>query len=355
MDPITLFSPGRIDGFATGNRIVMAPMTRSRASSEGVPSPLAIEYYRQRATAGLIVSEGTAPSASGLGYPRTPGLYNSEQAAAWRQITDAVHAAGGRIFLQIMHVGRIAHPANRTIADPPVAPSAIQAKGMMWTDAKGMQPFDTPRALETHEIPGVVAEFAECTRLAMDVAGFDGVELHAASGYLPMQFLSTGSNRRTDGYGGSARNRVRFVVECLEAMIAAAGSAGKVGIKISPAMPFNDIQDDETSETYAALAEAITPLGLAYLHVMRTPGVWEGIPSMRLLYSGTLIAGGGYTQDSANEALSSDLADFIAFGTLFVANPDLPARFATAAPLAVADQNLYYSPGPVGYIDYPAL
>ena len=190
MDSINLFTPGQIDGFHTPNRIVMAPMTRSRATSEGMPSALAIEYYQQRASAGLIITEGTAPSASGSGYPRTPSLYSKEQAAAWRKITDAVHAKGGRIFVQFMHVGRIAHSANRVISDAPVAPSAIRAAGQMWTDALGMQDFDMPRALDGVEVPGVVQEYAQATRLAIEEAGFDGVELHAASGYLPMQFLS---------------------------------------------------------------------------------------------------------------------------------------------------------------------
>ena len=244
MADINLLTPGRIDGFDTTNRMIMAPMTRAARYAGGVPSELAITYYAQRASAGLILTEGTAPSAVGLGYARTPAIHTQEQIAAWKKITDAVHAKGGRMFLQFMHVGRIAHSFNRYTDEPPVAPSVVKAAGQMWTDQAGLQDFDTPRALELSEIPGVIEEYAQATRNAL-AAGFDGVELHSASGYLPMQFLSTGTNKRTDAYGGSVNNRIRFVVEALEAMIAAAGSSGRVGMKISPAMPFNDCTDDE--------------------------------------------------------------------------------------------------------------
>ena len=223
---MNLFSPVTLGDYTLRNRVVMAPMTRSRADAQGVPSPLAAEYYGARAEAGLILTEGTGPSAAGMGYARTPGIYSAAQIAAWRTVTDAVHARGGRILLQLMHVGRIAHSANRSIPDPPVAPSAIRAAGEMWTDSLGMQPYDMPRALELDEIPAVEGEYAAATRNALE-AGFDGVELHAASGYLPNQFLSPGSNTRNDAYGGSIENRIRFVVETLEAMIAAAGSAGE--------------------------------------------------------------------------------------------------------------------------------
>ncbi len=233
MANINLLTPGRIGGFDTRNRIMMAPMTRSRAHDDGVPSELAITYYEQRASAGLIITEGVAPTAVGRGYARTPSVHSAEQIAAWKKIADAVHAKGGRMFMQFMHVGRIANSANRYTAEPPIAPSAVRAEGQMWTDANGMQDFDMPRALELGEIPGVIEDFAQATRNAL-AAGFDGVELHAASGYLPMQFLSAHTNQRTDAYGGSVNNRIRFVVETLQAMIAAAGSSGKVGMKISP-------------------------------------------------------------------------------------------------------------------------
>jgi N-ethylmaleimide reductase len=234
-----LLSPGRIGDLTTKNRMIMAPMTRSRADQKGVPSELAIEYYMQRASAGLILTEGVAPSAVGLGYARTPAIETQEQIDAWKRITAAVHAKGGRIFAQFMHVGRIGHPANRYTDEQLVAPSAIRAAGQMWTDALGMQDYAMPRALESSEIPDVIEQYAQATRNAL-AAGFDGVELHSASGYLPMQFLSSNTNQRTDKYGGSVRNRIRFVVEALEAMSAAAGSAARVGMKISPAMPFND-------------------------------------------------------------------------------------------------------------------
>jgi N-ethylmaleimide reductase len=353
MSATELLSPGRIDGFATKNRVVMAPMTRSRAHANGVPSELAIEYYVQRASAGLIITEGTAPSAGGLGYARTPAIESAEQIAAWKKITDAVHAKGGRMFCQFMHVGRIGHPANRYTDEPLVAPSAVKAEGQMWTDAEGMQPHPAPRALETSEIAGVIEEYAQATRNALE-AGFDGVELHSASGYLPMQFLSSNTNLRTDGYGGSVQNRIRFVMEALDAMISAAGSAGKVGMKISPAMPFNDIHDADPDETYTTLVKAVAPLGLAYLHVLQTaqPNTFT---MLRPLYSGTFLAGGGFTQASGNEAVESGLADFVVYGKLFTSNPDLPERFAQSVELAAPNPDTFYSPGPEGYTTYASL
>ena len=354
MPNVDLLSPGRIDGFDTRNRMFMAPMTRSRALAGGVPSDLAIEYYAQRASAGLIITEGTAPAAAGIGYARTPSIDTPEQIAAWQRITGAVHARGGRIFLQFMHVGRIAHSANRYISDPPVAPSVVRAAGQMWTDAHGLQDFDTPRALETSEIPGVIAQYAQATTNAL-AAGFDGVELHSASGYLPMQFLSTDSNRRTDGYGGSVHNRIRFVVETLEAMSAAAGRASRVGIKISPAMPFNDINDANPVETYTTLVKAIGNMGLAYLHVLQSAPDPNYFAMLRPLFKGPFAAGGGFTKDSGDAMLKSGGADFIVYGKLFTSNPDLPARFQRDAPLTDFDANTFYAGGDQGYITYKAL
>ncbi len=353
MSNINVLTPGRIGDFETRNRLIMAPMTRCRALAGGVPSELAIDYYAQRASAGLILTEGVAPSAVGLGYARTPGLHTAEQIAAWKKITDAVHAKGGRIFVQFMHVGRIGHSANRYTSEPLVAPSAIRAAGQNWTDANGMQDNDMPRALETSEIPGVIAEYAQATRNAL-AAGFDGVELHAASGYLPMQFLSTGTNTRTDGYGGSVQNRIRFTVEALEAMIAAAGSASKVGIKISPAMPFNDCTDNDPLDTATHLVKAISPMGLAYLHVLRTvlPNTFE---VLRPLFKGPFAAGGGFTRESGDAFLGAGSADFIVIGKLFTSNPDLPGRFSTGAELVAPDPSTFYSDGAKGYTDYPAL
>jgi N-ethylmaleimide reductase len=354
MTDINVLAPGRIGEFDTRNRMIMAPMTRSRALPGGVPSELAIEYYAQRASAGLIVTEGVAPSAAGLGYARTPAMESPVHVAAWKKITDAVHAKGGRMFAQFMHVGRIGHSANRYTTAPLVAPSAVRAAGQMWTDAQGMQDYEMPRALETSEIPGVIAEYATATRHAL-AAGFDGVELHSASGYLPMQFLSTGSNTRTDGYGGSVQHRIRFVVEALTAMIEAAGSASRVGIKLSPAMPFNDIQDDDPVETYTTLVKAISPMGLAYLHVLKSAPLPNIFEILRPLFAGTFAAGGGFDQASGSAALASGAADFIVYGKLFTSNPDLPERFAKGAALTPFDATTFYSPGPKGYTDYPSL
>jgi N-ethylmaleimide reductase len=356
MANIDLLTPGRIGGLDTPNRIMMAPMTRSRAHDDGVPSELAITYYVQRASAGLIVTEGVAPTAVGRGYARTPAIHTPEQIAAWKKIADAVHAAGGRIFMQFMHVGRIAHSANRYTSEPPIAPSAIRAAGQMWTDAQGMQDFDMPRALETSEIPGVIEDFAQATRNALS-AGFDGVELHAASGYLPMQFLSPHTNRRTDAYGGSVNNRIRFVVEALQAMIAAAGSSGKVGMKISPGIVFNDIQELDpvaTMETYTALAKAIDPLKLGYLHVLQSafPNTFD---TLRPHVSVPFAAGGGFTFESGNAMLASGQADFIVFGKPFTSNPDLPIRFQKGAELTPFTPDTFYTPGAKGYTDFPLL
>jgi N-ethylmaleimide reductase len=353
MPDTNLFSPGRIGGLELRNRIMMAPMTRSRALAGGIPSELAIEYYTQRASAGLILSEGTAPSAAGIGYARTPAIETPEQIAAWRKITTAVHAQGGKIFCQLMHVGRIAHPANRFTTEPAVAPSAIQAAGTMWTDSLQMQEMPTPHALTTSEVATVIEQYAQATRNAL-AAGFDGVEYHAASGYLPMQFLSSNTNQRTDGYGGSVRNRTRFVLESLEAMIKAAGTAGKVGIKISPAMPFNDIHDADPVETYTTLVKALAPMGLAYLHVLRTT-LPDTLEMLRPLFPGTFAAAGAFTRESGEAALKSGLADFIVYGKPFISNPDLPARFAKGAELTPWDASTFYSPGAKGYTDFPSL
>ena len=349
---MNLFSAITLGDYSLRNRVIMAPMTRSRADAQGVPSPLAIEYYGSRADAGLIITEGTGPSPAGMGYARTPGIYTAAQIAAWRDVTDSVHARGGRIFLQIMHVGRIAHAANRTIPDPPVAPSAIRAAGLMWTDSLGMQPNDMPRALELAEIPSVIGEYAQATRNALS-AGFDGVELHSASGYLPNQFLSPGTNRRTDAYGGPVENRIRFVVETLEAMIAAAGSPGKVGMKVSPGMNFNDIGHDDPIPTYLALAKAIAPRRIAHLHVMRA-GIGAEI-ALREAFPGTLLVGGGFLKDEANKVLAEGLADAIVFGSLYIANPDLVKRLERDAPFNAPDPSTFYTPGAKGYTDYPVL
>lgn len=353
MANIDLFTPGTLGTLAVPNRIIMSPMTRNRMGPNGVPSEMAIEYYSQRASAGLIITEGTAPSAGGIGYVRTPAIETEEQVSAWKKITAAVGAKGGRMFAQLMHVGRIGSPLNRYTERPLVAPSAVKAAGQIWTDAAGLQDFPEPTALSGAEITAVIEEYAKATRNAL-AAGFKGVELHAASGYLPMQFLSSNTNLRTDGYGGNVTKRIRFVLEVLDAMIGAAGSAAKVGIKIAPAMPFNDIKDADPKETYTTLVKALADKGLAYLHVLQTamPGTFE---LLRPLYPGTFAACGGFTKESGNTALKSGLADFIIYGKPFIANPDLPARFAKDAPIAVADPSIFYSPGSKGYTDWPSL
>jgi N-ethylmaleimide reductase len=349
-----LFTPGRIDGFDTANRIIMAPMTRSRALAGGVPSDLAIDYYKQRASAGVIITEGVAPAAIGLGYARTPAAETPEQMAAWKKIVDAVHAKGGRMFMQLMHVGRIAHPANRYTSDSPISASAVRAAGQMWTDAQGMQDLPVPRALETSEIASVIQTYANATKNAI-AAGFDGVELHSASGYLPMQFLSTNTNQRTDQYGGGASSRIRFVVETLEAMGTAAGSINRIGIKISPAMPFNDIQDADPVDTYTTLVKAIGNMGLAYLHVLQSAPEPSYFKMLRPLFKGPFAAGGGFNKDSGNAMLASGGADFIVYGKLFTSNPDLPVRFEKNAELVAPDPAVFYSPGAEGYTTYKSL
>lgn len=349
-----LFSPGSLGDVELSNRIVMAPMTRSRAGEGDVPTALTVEYYRQRATAGLIVTEGAQPSANGKGYCRTPGIHTPEQVAAWRQVVEAVHEEGGRIALQIMHCGRIAHPDNQLPGAEIVAPSAVQARGQIYTDTAGMQDHGMPRALETAEIPGVIEEYRQATINAFE-AGFDAVELHCTSGYLPAQFLSTGTNQRTDQYGGSVANRIRFVVEVLEAMGSVAG-AGRVGMRICPGNPFNDLQDDDPRETFAALLDAVRPMGLAWLHVIRLPrGPVDNLALAREHFGGPLIINESYSRDEADAAIQAGEATAVSFGRPFIANPDLVERFRRNAPLADFDLATLYTPGSKGYIDYPAL
>ncbi|SMB21121.1 N-ethylmaleimide reductase [Sterolibacterium denitrificans] len=349
----TLFDPVQLGELSLRNRIVMAPMTRSRAAAGDVPTDLHVEYYRQRASAGLIVSEGTQPSPNGKGYCRTPGIHSAQQIAAWRAVTDAVHAAGGLMVMQVMHVGRIAHSLNKAADAETVAPSAIRAAGRMYTES-GMQEFAMPRALRTEEIPALIDEYRQATSNAL-AAGFDGVELHATSGYLPAQFLSTGANRRSDAYGGSVENRIRFVVETLQAMIAAAG-AGRVGIRICPGNPFNDLQDDDPAETFSALLQAITPMRLAYLHLVHLPALSvDGLKLVQENYRGNLIINDSLTLDKASRYIAEGTAAAASFGRYYVSNPDLVERFRRGAELADFDAATLYADGPRGYIDYPAL
>lgn len=349
----SLFEPVRLGALALSNRIAMAPMTRSRAGAGDAPTAMNVEYYRQRASAGLIITEGVQPSANGKGYCRTPGLYSAEQVAGWRAVTDAVHAEGGRIVAQIMHCGRIGTHHNKEPGAETVAPSAIRAAGQIYSDAAGMVDFDLPRALRTDEIPGVVAEYRHATQCALE-AGFDGVELHCTSGYLPAQFLSTGTNHRDDLYGGSVQNRIRFPLELLAAMGGVAGF-DRVGMRICPGNPFNDLHDDDPAGTFAALLGAASPLGLAYLHVIRFPaGGIDVVALAQAHFHGPLMVNDNNNAQSGGDPVTSGVAQAVSFGRAFIGNPDLVRRMREGLPLASFDVKTLYSPGPDGYTDYPA-
>ncbi len=349
-----LFTPIELGEIHCANRVVMAPMTRSRASPGDLVSDLHVEYYGARADAGLIVTEGTQPSIHGKGYCRTPGLHEAAQAAAWRAVTDRVHAGGARIVVQLMHVGRVASRHNKFAEAMTVAPSALRANVQMYTDDAGMQDCDLPAALSLAEIPGVVEEYAHAARLARG-AGFDGVELHAASGYLPMQFLAANSNLRRDAYGGVAANRARFAVEVMEALCGAIGP-GRVGMRICPANPFNDVLDPEPELTYGALLDAIAPLRIAYLHVIRSPiRALDAFAIARRHYSGPIVLNDGFRGDSARAAIRARAGDAVSFARHFIGNPDLVRRLREGLPLAGFDRHTLYTPGPRGYLDYPQL
>ena len=346
-----LFTPLALGQLQLRNRIVMAPMTRSRADAEGMPNDLMLEYYRQRAGAGLIVSEGIAPSAAGLGYCRTPGIYSDSQVAQWRRITDAVHAEGGTIVAQIMHVGRVASALNKPEGAETIAPSAIQAAGEIYTDQAGMQPHEHPRALASEEVAAVVEEYRQATANA-SAAGFDGVELHCTSGYLPAQFLSTGSNQRTDAYGGSLENRCRFVLETLAAMASVSG-AGRVGMRICPGNPFNDLYDEDPQETFDYLLEQAQEMDLAYLHVIRMPsGPVDNLELGRRYFGDRLIGNDSYTYEEAVEAVGSGELTAVSFGRYFIANPDLAERWRRGEELSKFDPATLYTPGEQGYTTY---
>ncbi|NYT22197.1 alkene reductase [Alcaligenaceae bacterium] len=346
-----LFTSVSIGRHTLANRLVMAPMTRSRADDEGIPGDLVAQYYAQRAGAGLIITEGVFPVAMGKGYVRTPGIETDAQIAAWKKVTEAVHAKGGRIFMQLMHCGRISHPSLINGATP-VAPSAIKPEGQAWTP-EGQVDYVTPRELGLAEITGIVNDYGQAARRAI-AAGFDGVELHAASGYLPEQFLSSGSNQRQDPYGGSVAGRARFALEALAAMAAQVG-ADRVGIKISPEMNFNSITDAAPQETYTYMVEQLRDMNLAYLHVALFGAGVDYHALLRPRFNGAYLAGGGLDQATAEAMLADGRADAAVFGGAFLANPDLPVRFRQGAPLNTPDKNTFYSPGAQGYIDYPFL
>jgi N-ethylmaleimide reductase len=347
----TLFNPLRVGNIELKNRIIMAPMTRSRADDEGIQPPFAAEYYRQRASAGLIIAEATNISPLAKGYVRTPGIYTAAQIQSWRPVTDAVHAEGGRIFLQLFHTGRIALPDFLPEDAQPIAPSAVRAQGQNYTD-EGMKEFVTPREITKEEIDQTIRDFADAATNGI-AAGFDGIELHAASGYIVHQFLTTNVNLRTDEYGGSIENRTRFLFETLDAMIAAVG-ADRVGIKFSPRIPFNDIEELDAEQVYAYIFGRLNERQLAYVHVAdATSEGWHA--KLRPVYQGVYFAGAGFTKESGAALLEQDGADAIVYGTKLLANPDLPERFKANAVLNEPDTATFYSPGEPGYTDYPLL
>ncbi|MFD3806802.1 alkene reductase [Streptomyces sp. NPDC058611] len=345
----------RIAGGVLPNRIALAPMTRSRAGEGGIATGLVAEYYTQRASAGLVITEGIQPSVVGQGYPFTPGLHSAEQVAAWREVTDSVHAAGGRIFAQLMHAGRIGHPSLLPDGLVPVAPSAIAPEGQLFT-AEGMQDFVTPHELTGAEVRATIADFAEAARNAVE-AGFDGVELHGANGYLIHQFLAPGSNRRTDEWGGTVENRIRFAVETVKAVAAAIG-AERTGLRVSPGNAFNSISEPDPQPAYEALVKEIDGLGLAYLHVMEHgPEARETTLALRKQFSGPLVlnpATEGPTDHRALALIEDGTADLLAFGALFLANPDLPDRLRTEGPYNTPDPATFFGGDARGYTDYPA-
>lgn len=352
-----LFTPIRVGPLELPNRVFMAPMTRNRAP-DNVPTALMKVYYSQRAEAGLIISEGAQISEQGIGYPATPGIHTDAQVAGWKAITDAVHERGGHMFCQLWHCGRVSHPDFHG-GELPVAPSAVRPEGQAFTPG-GLKDFVTPRALEPEEIPGIVADYAHAADCARR-AGFDGVEIHAANGYLIDQFLRDGSNRRTDAYGGSIENRARFLLEVTEAVCDTLG-ADRVGVRLSPLNPFNDMRDSNPEATFSYAVKALNRFGLGYLHITEMGSEAPGaagpafdLRRLRPLWLGVYVTNGGYDKARANAAIAAGEADAVAFGVLFLANPDLVTRFRRDAPLNAPDPDTFYGGDEHGYTDYPAL
>jgi N-ethylmaleimide reductase len=344
---------------ALANRVVMAPLTRDRAIAGRVPSPLAVDYYRQRASAGLIIAEATQINPLGQGYLDTPGIYSDAQISGWKAVTDAVHAAGGKIVLQLWHVGRISHVSLLPEGEVPVAPSAIRADGKTFT-ANGMEQVSEPRALALEEIPQLIADYCTAARNAID-AGFDGVEVHAANGYLIDQFLRDGSNHRTDAYGGSIEHRTRLLAEVVGAVAEEIG-AGVTGVRLSPVTPANDARDSNPQPLFERAVERLEAIGgLAFIHVIEgaTGGPRDNIAfdyaALKARFSGPWLVNNGYDKALATQVLSEGKADAVAFGRPFIANPDLVARLRHDAPLAKFDQDTLYGGGAKGYTDYPPL
>jgi N-ethylmaleimide reductase len=357
--PTELFEPFKLGPITLENRLVMAPLTRNRAVPPGmVPSPLAVDYYGQRASAGLLVTEASQVSQQGQGYQDTPGIYSKEQVAAWRKVTDRVHARGGHIFIQLWHVGRISHTALQAGGAAPVAPSAIRAKGKTFVNGT-FADVSEPRALELSEIPGIIEDFRRGAANAKE-AGFDGVEIHGANGYLLDQFAKDGANKRTDSYGGSIENRARLMLEVSEAVVAEIG-AERTGIRISPVTPANDISDSNPQPLFDYIVDQLNALKLTYIHVIEgaTGGPRDIAPfdyaSLRKRFAGAYVANNGYDFELANKVLAEGAADLIAFGKPFISNPDLVERLKRGAPLNDWDKATFYGGGAKGYTDYPTL
>ena len=356
-----LLTPFKLGSYTLQNRIVLAPLTRNRTVVDNVPNALMALHYEQRATAGLLISEATQISPQGLGYPNTPGIHSPEQIEGWKLITNAVHAKGGKIFLQLWHVGRISHPDLQPNGELPVAPSAIAPEGEVATYT-GMKPYVTPRALELAEIPKIVDQYRIGAKNALE-AGFDGVEVHSANGYLLDQFLQDNTNHRTDIYGGSLENRARLLMEVMEAVVDVWGS-DRVGVRLSPSGTFSSMYDSNRAATFGYVVKELNRFNLAYLHLVapRVEGFGSaedqpdlGADFFRPIFNGTIITAGGYSFETGNAAIASGHADLVAFGRLYIANPDLPERFAANAPLNKPDRNTFYGGGAKGYTDYPTL
>jgi N-ethylmaleimide reductase len=352
----TLFSPITLGKLQLKNRIVMAPLTRCRATGN-VPNALMEEYYRLRAGAGLLIAEGTSPSANGLGYARQPGIFTAEQIAGWQQVTAGVHQAGGAIFVQLMHDGRVSHPANMQPGTRVLAPSAIAAPGEMWTDSSGMQPYPVPTVMSKTDITDAIAEYVQGAKNAL-AAGFDGIELHGANGYLIDQFLNTASNQRTDNWGGCIENRIRFAVEIAKACAAAIG-AEHIGMRISPYGAFNGAAADaEMDALYLALIAELNKIGLVYIHIVdhSAMGAPEVSPTLKALiratFKGRYILSGGYDLARANSDLDAHKGDLVAFGRPFISNPDLVEKLRNNSVLTPPDFDTFYTPGEKGYTDY---
>ncbi|MGC1552701.1 MAG: alkene reductase [Bradyrhizobium sp.] len=358
MSTSKLLEPFKLGSITLSNRLVMAPLTRNRALEGLVPNPLAVEYYGQRASAGLLISEATQVSQQGQGYQDTPGIYSKEQIAGWRKVTDRVHAQGGRIFLQLWHVGRISHVSLQPKGGAPVAPSAIRAKTKTFVNGT-FADVSEPRVLELSEIPGIIDSFRQGAANAI-AAGFDGVEVHGANGYLLDQFAKDGTNKRTDAYGGGIENRAKLMLEVTKAVAAAVGSE-RTGIRISPVTPANDVSDSNPQPLFDYIVDHLNALKLVYIHVIEgaTGGPRDIAPfdyhSLRNRFKGAYIANNGYDLALASKVLSANEADLIAFGKLFIANPDLVERFKRGTPLNTPDKATFYGGGAKGYTDYPVL